>query len=101
MFVKSFGATKNVTGSCHMLTDEKDGSSVMIDFGLFQEREFEDRNYKLDFDPKDLDYLILTHAHIDHCGRIPFLIKSGFRGRILCTKPTYQLAKVLLWTPAK
>jgi len=101
MLVKSFGAAKNVTGSCHMLSDEKDGSSVMIDFGLFQEREFEDRNYKIDFNPKDIDYLILTHAHIDHCGRIPYLVKSGFRGRILCTKPTYQLAKVLLLDTGK
>ena len=101
MIIKSFGAAKNVTGSCHMLIDEKDGSNVMIDCGLFQEREFEDRNYKLDFDPKDLDYLILTHAHIDHCGRIPFLVKNGFKGRILCTKPTYQLAKVLLLDTGK
>ena len=49
MIIKSFGAAKNVTGSCHMLIDEKDGSNVMIDCGLFQEREFEDRNYKTVF----------------------------------------------------
>ncbi len=101
MFVKSFGAAKNVTGSCHLLTDEKDGSTVMVDFGLFQEREFEKKNYTLDFDPKNINYIVLTHAHIDHCGRIPFLIKNGFKGRIICTKPTYQLSKVLLLDTGK
>ena len=94
MIVKSFGAAKNVTGSCHLLMDDKDGSSVMIDFGLFQEREFENRNYKLDFDPKNIDYLILTHAHIDHCGRIPFLIKNGFESRILYTKATRSIFRI-------
>jgi metallo-beta-lactamase family protein len=101
MFVKSLGAAKNVTGSCHILTDEDDGSNVMVDFGLFQERLFEDMNYKLDFEPEKIDYLLLTHAHIDHCGRIPLLVKKGFKGRILCTKPTYQLAKVLLLDTGK
>ncbi|MDA8158882.1 MAG: MBL fold metallo-hydrolase [Deltaproteobacteria bacterium] len=101
MIVKSLGAAKNVTGSCHLLTDENDGSTVMVDFGLFQEREFEERNHTIDFDAKSINYLILTHAHIDHCGRIPFLIKNGFKGRIICTKPTYQLAKVLLLDTGK
>lgn len=102
MIIKSFGAAKNVTGSCHLLTDDKDNNkNVMVDCGLFQEREFEDKNYVFDFDPGSVDYLILTHAHIDHCGRIPYLVKKGFKGRILCTKPTYQLAKVLLLDTGK
>ncbi|MCL4322152.1 MAG: MBL fold metallo-hydrolase [Deltaproteobacteria bacterium] len=101
MIIKSFGAAKNVTGSCHLLTDDKDGINIMVDCGLFQERDFEDKNYELGFDPKKVDYLILTHAHIDHCGRIPFLVKSGFKGQILCTKPTYQLSKVLLLDTGK
>ncbi|MHB1697281.1 MAG: MBL fold metallo-hydrolase RNA specificity domain-containing protein [bacterium] len=101
MIIKSFGAAKNVTGSCHLLIDDKDGINIMVDCGLFQEREFENKNYVFDFKPENIDYLILTHAHIDHCGRIPFLIKKGFKGRILCTKPTYQLAKVLLLDTGK
>ncbi|MDA8053493.1 MAG: MBL fold metallo-hydrolase [Deltaproteobacteria bacterium] len=101
MIIKSFGAAKNVTGSCHLLTDDKDDVNIMVDCGLFQERDFEDKNYELGFDPKKVDYLILTHAHIDHCGRIPFLVKRGFKGQILCTKPTYQLSKVLLLDTGK
>ncbi|MDA8273074.1 MAG: MBL fold metallo-hydrolase [Deltaproteobacteria bacterium] len=101
MIIKSFGAAKNVTGSCHLLTDDKDDANIMVDCGLFQERDFEDKNYELGFDPKKVDYLILTHAHIDHCGRIPFLVKNGFKGQILCTKPTYQLSKVLLLDTGK
>ncbi len=101
MIIKSFGAAKNVTGSCHLLTDDKDDVNIMVDCGLFQERDFEDKNYELGFDPKKVDYLILTHAHIDHCGRIPFLVKNGFKGQILCTKPTYQLSKVLLLDTGK
>ena len=101
MIIKSFGAAKNVTGSCHLLTGDKDGINIMVDCGLFQERDFEDKNYELDFDPKKIDYLILTHAHIDHCGRIPFLVKNGFKGQILCTKPTYQLSKILLLDTGK
>lgn len=101
MIIKSFGAVKNVTGSCHLLTDDKDDVNIMVDCGLFQERDFENKNYELGFDPKKVDYLVLTHAHIDHCGRIPFLVKNGFKGQILCTKPTYQLSKVLLLDTGK
>lgn len=93
------GATKTVTGSCHLV--EAKGLKVLIDCGMFQGAE-EEKNYEpFPFEPRDIDYLILTHAHIDHCGRIPLLVKEGFRGKILCTRPTAQIARIMLLDSAK
>ncbi len=92
--ITSYGAAKGVTGSCHLL--EVESLRILIDCGMFQGQE-EEKNYEpFPFDPKDIDYLILTHAHIDHCGRIPLLVKEGFKGKILCTKPTAQIARIML-----
>lgn len=94
-----FGASQGVTGSCFLL-DIK-GTKVLIDCGLFQGLE-NSKNYdKLPFNPKEIHYLILTHAHIDHCGRLPILIKEGFQGKIISTKPTSQIAKIMLLDAAK
>ncbi len=99
MKIQSFGAAKTVTGSCHIV--KKGDVSVMIDCGLFQGKDEESKNSDLGFNPEEIDYLILTHAHLDHCGRIPMLIKGGFKGKIYCTKPTFQLARLIMLDTAK
>jgi len=90
---KSFGATKVVTGSCHLVKAEV---NLLIDCGMFQGVN-EDRNFEpLDFDVKKVKYLLLTHGHLDHVGRIPLLYKAGFRGEIITTKATWDLAQIVL-----
>ncbi len=90
------GAAKQVTGSCHLITCNE--RRVLVDCGLFQgSRESELQNDEpFGFDPASVDVLLLTHAHLDHCGRIPLLVRQGFRGRILTTAATRELARVVL-----
>ena len=88
-----FGAAHSVTGSCHCL--EVNGEKILIDCGLQQGRDEHDEN-ALDFAPSYIDYVLVTHAHIDHSGRIPLLVKEGFNGRILTTSLTAQLMSVML-----
>ena len=88
-----FGAAKAVTGSCHCL--EVGGKKILIDCGLQQGRDERD-NRVLDFAPGYIDYVILTHAHIDHSGRIPLLVKQGFHGQIVTTRLTGQLMSIML-----
>ena len=98
--VVSYGAAEVVTGSCHLFNIEG-GPNILIDCGMFQGRE-EDRNYgPFDFDPSEVDYLLVTHAHLDHVGRIPKLVKEGFTGVIYATKATRDLAEVILLDSAK
>ncbi|MFX0548836.1 MBL fold metallo-hydrolase RNA specificity domain-containing protein [Hathewaya histolytica] len=95
MKIKFFGAAKRVTGSCHMLiiNDRK----VLLDCGLLQGKdESELENQRFNFNPKEIEFVILSHAHIDHSGRIPLLYKQGFKGMVLCTKPTRDLCTVML-----
>ena len=93
------GAARTVTGSCHLV--EVEGTKLLIDCGMFQGEE-EEKNYEpFPFEPGEIDFLILTHAHIDHCGRIPLLVKEGFKGKILCTRPTAQIARIMLLDAAK
>lgn len=90
------GADRGVTGSCHMLeTAEK---RLLIDCGLYQgSRELEEDNADpFGFDPAAIDILLLTHAHLDHCGRIPLLVKRGFAGEIIATAATRELARLVL-----
>lgn len=96
------GAARTVTGSCHFL-ELDDGLKILLDCGLYQgnESEFEDFNDKWLFDPAEIDCLILSHAHIDHSGRIPKLVKDGFNGRIVCTSATSDLCTVMLLDSAK
>lgn len=89
------GAARSVTGSCYLLTT--DVAKVLVDCGLFQERAFEGRNWEpFPFKPSELDAVLLTHAHIDHIGRLPLLIKGGFKGKILATPATADLVELLL-----
>ncbi len=93
------GAARGVTGSCHLI--EAKGLKILIDCGMFQGAEEPKNREPFPFDPKKIDFLILTHAHVDHCGRIPLLVKEGFRGKILCTRPTTQIARIMLLDSAK
>ena len=89
------GANRQVTGSRYCL--EIDGQHMIIDCGLFQEREFDGRNWeKCPVDPGSIKVGLLTHAHIDHCGLFPRLHKHGFRGKVFCTKPTADLIGIML-----
>ena len=98
--VVSYGAAEVVTGSCHFLAIEG-GPNILVDCGMFQGRE-EDQNFGLfDFDPSEVDYLLVTHAHLDHVGRIPKLVKEGFTGIIYATDATKDLAEVILLDSAK
>jgi len=89
------GATGNVTGSRFLV--EADGHKVLVDCGLYQERQFIDRNWDRFPTPADeIDAVLLTHAHLDHCGLLPKLVKEGFRGRIHCTQATAEIAQIIL-----
>ena len=88
-----FGAAKAVTGSCHCF--ECNGTKVLVDCGLQQGRDERD-NTELDFTPSYISDVIVTHAHIDHSGRIPLLVRQGFQGNIYCTRLTGQLLSIML-----
>jgi len=91
-----YGAAGEVTGSCYVLSTDR--ARVMIDMGMHQgEREADEHNRRMPpISPKDLDAVVLTHAHLDHCGRLPLLTKGGFRGRIHCTTPTAEVTGIIL-----
>lgn len=96
MKIQFCGAATGVTGSCHLITTEK--HKILLDCGQFQGgKTREAMNYEpFPFDPAEIDYMILSHAHIDHCGRIPLLVKRGFKGDIYCTDATADLVDVML-----
>ena len=92
--VEYTSASPEVTGSCiHCIVHYPDYTSTnfAVDCGTFQEREYDNLNYCFSFEPKELEFLLVTHAHIDHIGRIPFLVKKGFSGPIYCTNDTKQI----------
>lgn len=97
MKVRFIGAAQTVTGSKHLLTTINN-KKILLDCGLFQGKGSvsDALNRHWDFDPAGIDYLLLSHAHIDHAGNIPGLVKAGFEGSIICTPATFDLCKVML-----
>ena len=97
MKLSFMGATREVTGSKHLITTKK-GLKILLDCGMYQGKglETDAMNRDLGFDPAAIDYLILSHAHIDHSGLIPFIYKLGFRGTILCPPATRDLCAIML-----
>ncbi|MFN8321701.1 MAG: MBL fold metallo-hydrolase [Chitinophagales bacterium] len=91
------GAARVVTGSKHLL-ELNDGTKILLDCGMFQgnPKESDRLNRKFGFNPAEVDFLILSHAHIDHCGLIPRFVGEGFKGKIYCTPATYDLTQILL-----
>ena len=90
------GADRDVTGSCHLL--EVAGKRILVDCGMLQGgRELAEQNAgEFGFDASSVDVVLLTHAHLDHCGRLPLLVKRGFKGEILATSATQELARLVL-----
>jgi metallo-beta-lactamase family protein len=94
------GAAQNITGSRHLL--EANGVRLLIDCGLYQERHFRERNWDpFPIPPGSINAVLLTHAHLDHCGLLPKLVKEGFKGKIYCTSATAELAQIILLDSAK
>src|SRR6266576_3722947 len=96
MLVHFFGATRTTTGSMYLF--EINGHRLLLECGLFQGKREEsiERNRKFPFDPKQIDAVVLSHAHIDHCGNLPNLCRQGFEGNIYCTFATRDLAAIML-----
>lgn len=96
------GATRTVTGSKHIIS-LKNGTKILLDCGMFQGlgQKTDELNERFGFDPKSISYLLLSHAHIDHTGLIPKLVKEGFTGKIYCTPATRDLTEILLYDSAE
>jgi len=97
MQIKFLGAAREVTGSKHLITTDL-GKNILLDCGMFQGKglETDAMNRNLGFDPAKIDHLILTHAHIDHSGLIPYIYKLGFRGSVICTNASRDLCAIML-----
>jgi metallo-beta-lactamase family protein len=96
------GAARTVTGSKHLISLEN-GTNILLDCGMFQGlgQKTDELNEHFGFDPKTISYLLLSHAHIDHSGLIPKLVKEGFTGKIYCTPATRDLTEILLFDSAE
>ena len=96
MKLSFYGADRSVTGSCHMV--ECAGKRILIDCGMYQgSHEMDEENSQpFGFDPASIDYVLLTHAHLDHCGRLPLLAKRGFHGEIITTAASRELARLVM-----
>lgn len=97
MKLKFLGATREVTGSKHLITTEE-GKKILLDCGVYQGKglETDSMNRNLGFNPEEIDHIILTHAHIDHSGLVPYLYRMGFRGSVVCTNATRDLCSIML-----
>ncbi len=97
MKIQFIGAAREVTGSKHLITTQH-GKNILLDCGMFQGKglETDSMNRDLGFDPKEIDHIILSHAHIDHSGLIPFLFRNGFNGSVICTTATRNLCAYML-----
>jgi metallo-beta-lactamase family protein len=93
MNISFHGAAGGVTGSCFLV--QAAGKRILIDCGIFQGKDATDE-HEFGFDPSSIDYALVTHAHLDHCGRLPLLVKQGFHGEIILTAPTRALMAIVL-----
>jgi metallo-beta-lactamase family protein len=94
MKIRFLGAVNGVTGSNHLIQIR--GKNIMLDCGMYQGKDEELNAEEFPINPADIDCLLLSHSHIDHSGRIPLLVKKGFKGAIYCSKPTYELCEIML-----
>jgi len=93
--LKFLGAAQNVTGSRHLL--QANGTRILVDCGLYQERQFRARNWDtFPIAADSINVVLLTHAHLDHCGFLPKLVREGFKGKIYCNAATAEIAKIIL-----
>ena len=101
MKIRFYGAARTVTGSQHLI--EVNGKTILLECGVYQGKRklFYERNCCFAFDPKDVDAVILSHAHIDHSGNLPNLVKQGYQKPIFATAPTADLAGIMLRDSAK
>ena len=100
MRARVLGAAQNVTGSRFLI--ECDSTRLLVDCGQFQERELRARDWEgFPVEPASIDHVLLTHAHIDHCGYLPRLVRDGFSGSIFCTEPTADIARIALMDSPK
>ena len=97
MKIKFIGAAREVTGSKHLIVTDK-GKKILLDCGMFQGKglETDALNRNTMVDPAEVDHIILTHAHIDHSGLIPYFYTRGFRGSVICTHATRDLCSIML-----
>ena len=97
MIIKFLGAAREVTGSKHLIVTDS-GKKILLDCGMFQGKglETDAMNRDLGFEPSEINHIILTHAHIDHSGLIPYVYKLGFRGSVICTHATRDLCSIML-----
>src|SRR5215218_10583271 len=102
MKISFHGAARTVTGSKHLVSLDN-GRQILLDCGMFQGmgQETDDLNNHFGFNPKKISVVILSHAHIDHSGLIPKLVKEGFQGKIYCTPATKDLTEILLYDSAE
>lgn len=100
MIIQFLGAARSVTGSMHLI--QVNGKQILLDCGMFQGRRAEtyERNKNFSFDPSSIDAVVLSHAHIDHAGNLPNLVKNGFRKPIFCTPATADLCRLMLMDSA-
>ncbi len=100
MKIKFCGAATGVTGSCHMISAR--GHNILLDCGMFQGGQSAEilNTEPFPFNPADIECVVVSHAHIDHCGRLPLLVKQGFKGPIYATTSTAQLLRVMLMDSA-
>lgn len=100
MKISFYGAAGNVTGSCYLL--EHGSGRILVDCGLYQERQLVNRNWDaFPFIPAEIDAVVLSHAHLDHCGLLPRLFAQGFKGRVICTSATADITEIILYDSAR
>jgi metallo-beta-lactamase family protein len=100
MKIQFHGAAQRVTGSKHLIVTEK-GTRILLDCGLFQGLNTQELNQEFAFNPAEIDYVVLSHAHIDHTGLLPRLVGKGYSGKIFCTAATKDLCSILLGDSAR